>query len=89
MCIGTIIHTTVRVLHSFFALLIEFHVVRMQTVGRDSSVGIDTRSRLDGPGIESQCGRDFPHPYRPGLGATQPTLHRVPGTIFATIIKIL
>jgi len=31
-------------------------------VGRDSSVGIATRYGLDGPGIESVWGRDFPHP---------------------------
>ena len=30
--------------------------------GRDSSVGIATRYGLDGPGIESRWGRDFPHP---------------------------
>ena len=37
--------------------------------GRDSSVGIATRYGLDGPGIESRWGRDFPHPSRPALGA--------------------
>ena len=39
--------------------------------GQDSSVGIATRYGLDGPGIESQRGRDFPHPSRPALGPTQ------------------
>jgi len=34
-------------------------------VGRDSAVGIATRYRLDGTGIESRWGRDFPHPSRP------------------------
>jgi hypothetical protein len=37
---------------------------------RDKSVGIATRYGLDGPGIESRCGRDFPHPFRPALGPT-------------------
>jgi hypothetical protein len=37
-------------------------------MGRDSSVGIATRYGLDGPGIESQWERDFPHPSRPALG---------------------
>jgi len=36
--------------------------------GRDGSVGIATRYRLDGSGIESRKGRDFPHPSRSVLG---------------------
>ena len=36
--------------------------------GWDSAVGIATRYGLDGPGIESRWGRDFPHPSRPALG---------------------
>ena len=38
-------------------------------MGRDSSVGIATRYWLDGPGIETRWGRDFPHPSRPAPGA--------------------
>jgi len=34
-----------------------------------SSVGIATGYGLDGPGIESRWGRDFPHLSRPDLGA--------------------
>jgi hypothetical protein len=34
-------------------------------------VGIATPCGLDGPGIESWWGRDFPHPSRPSLGRTQ------------------
>jgi hypothetical protein len=37
--------------------------------GRNSSVGIATRYGLDGPGIESRWGRDYPHPSRPVLEA--------------------
>jgi hypothetical protein len=33
--------------------------------GRDSSVVIATHYGLDGPGIESWWGRDFPHLSRP------------------------
>jgi hypothetical protein len=48
-------------------------------MGLDSSVGIATRYGLDGPGIESRWGRDFPHPSRPVLEPTQPPIQRVPG----------
>ena len=44
-------------------------------LGRDSSVGTTTRYGLDFPGIESRCGRDFPHPSRPALGRTQRPIH--------------
>ena len=48
-------------------------------VGRVSSVGIATSYGLDGPGIESRWGRDFPHLSRPALGPTQPPVQCVPG----------
>ena len=41
--------------------------------------GIATRYGLDGPGIESRWGRDFPHPSRPALGPTQPPVQWLPG----------
>jgi len=50
-----------------------------QTAGRDSSVGLATSYGLDGPGIESRWGRDFPHPSRPALGPTQHPVQWAPG----------
>ena len=38
------------------------------TSGLDNVVGIATGYGLDGPGIETQWGRDFPHLSRPALG---------------------
>ena len=49
------------------------------TVGQDISVRIATRYGLEGPGIESCGGRDFPHLSRPGLGPTQSPVQWVPG----------
>jgi hypothetical protein len=40
--------------------------------GPGSLAGIATGYGLDGPGIESRRGRDFPHLFRPALGSTQP-----------------
>ena len=41
---------------------------------RNRSVGIATRYGQDGPGIESQWWRYFPHPPIPALGHTQPPI---------------
>ena len=50
-------------------------------VGKDcfpgSIVGIATAYGLDGPGIESRWGRDFPQLSRPALRATQPPVQWV------------
>ena len=56
---------------NIFRLLMAFR-------GPGSSVGIVTGYRVDGPGIESQWGRGFPHLSRPALGTTQPPVKWVP-----------
>jgi hypothetical protein len=53
---------------------------KLHTVsGLGGVVGISTGYGLDGPGIESRWGRDFPHVSRPALGLTQPPLQWAPG----------
>jgi hypothetical protein len=46
---------------------LKYHLVKKiicEQKGWDSSVGIATHYGLEGPGIESQWGQDFPHPSR-------------------------
>ena len=72
--VGLLVETT------FHSRRLEYlFMVYLLTVGRDSSVGIATGYGLDGPGIESRWGRDFPHPSRPALGPTQRRIWGVPG----------
>jgi len=47
--------------------------------GLGSVVGIAIVYGLDGPGIESRWGRDFPHLSRPVLRPTQLPVQGVPG----------
>jgi hypothetical protein len=53
--------------------------------GPDNSVGIATDYGLDGLGIESPWGRDFPHLSRPALGPKQPPLQLEPGLSWGQI----
>ena len=56
--------------------LLYFYVVLF--VGRDGAFVVATGYGLDGPEIKSRCERDFPHPYRPILGPTQPPTEWIP-----------
>ena len=46
------------------------HMTKIIIVGWDSAVSIAIYYGLNGPKIESQWGRDFPHRARPTLGLT-------------------
>jgi hypothetical protein len=59
------------------------------SVGRDSVVCTATRYRLDGLGIESRLGQDFPHPPRPALGPTQPPTQWVPDNSRGLVVGAL
>jgi len=48
-----------------------YNIIYIMWAGIAQSV-LATRYGLDGPGIESRWGRDFPHPSRPALGPPSP-----------------
>ena len=54
-----------------------FHT--LQASGPGSVVSIVTAYGLDGLGIESRWGRDFPHLSRPALRPTQSSVQWLPG----------
>jgi hypothetical protein len=66
-------------LRKYFVKFLAYDLFGFCFMGRDSLVGVATRYGLDGPGIGSRWGQDFPHSYRPALGPTQPPTQLVPG----------
>ena len=63
-------------MYSTYLENITYHCTKYCGLG--SMVGIAIDYGLDGPGIESRFGRDFPYLSRPALGPTQPPVQRVP-----------
>jgi hypothetical protein len=58
---------------------VSFSAVQSHIRSRDTVVGVATRYGLEGPGIESRWGRDFPHVSRPALRPTQPPVQWTSG----------
>jgi hypothetical protein len=52
----------------YIYIYIYIYIGHMRFGGSGSVVRITTDYGLDGPGIESQCGQDFPHLSRPAPG---------------------
>jgi hypothetical protein len=55
----------------------EYTLCLTDCVGRDNSADTATLYGMDGPGIESWWGTDFPHQSRSTLGPLQPPLQWV------------
>jgi hypothetical protein len=57
----------------------QFQTYTIKKSGPGSVVGIATAYRLDGRGIESRWGQDFPHLSRPALRPNRPPVQWVSG----------
>ena len=62
----------------FIVQLLDLMLYNQSVSEPGSVVGIATAYGLDGPGIGSRWGRDFPHLSRPSLRPTQPPVQWVP-----------
>jgi hypothetical protein len=54
-------------------------IVSQLFICRHSSAGIATGYGIDGPRIESRCGRGIPHQFRQAVVPAQPPVQRVSG----------
>ena len=65
---------------TLYAIMVWYLINHMKIFisGPGSSVSVATAYGLDGPGIESWWGREFPHQSRPVLRPTQPPVQWVP-----------
>ena len=61
-----------------------FFTFGKNAVGRGGVDLIATCYGLDGSGIESRLGRDFPHPSKPALGPIQASVQWAPGLFFGS-----
>jgi hypothetical protein len=75
--------TTLSMLHThpraYYQILYNCTTNSLNKIGPGNSVGKATGYGLDGPGIKSLWGRDFPHMSKPTLGPTRPPVECVPG----------
>lgn len=69
----------VSVFEQNYHQIIKKYTARIFSCGRDSSVDIAARYRLDSPGSNSAGGggAGFAHPFRPALWLTQPSTQGV------------
>jgi hypothetical protein len=62
-----------------FIVMLPIYNENVRSGSRNGAGGITTRYGLEGPGIESRWGRDFPPLSRPAPRPTQPSVQWVPG----------
>jgi hypothetical protein len=74
-----ITYPSIRAIFTTYLTLFDLITLTILYIGPGSSVGIATGYGLDGPSIESRCGRDFPHLSGPALGPTQTPVQWVQG----------